>query len=755
MSPQTRPRPLPRLCGHAAVLSLAIALAACGGGGGGGAPAAAGGTGGSTPAPPAAAGPAITAQPMSQSVVAGQAATFAVAADSTVLSYQWQRDGKDIPGATGLTYTLANPQAVDDGSRFTAVATGPRGSTTSATAVLGVSVPKGLALVAGTPGGPGNLDGTDGRVTMPGMLAMQPAGALYLIDGVDSYADAPGLRSVDLATGAITTLQRDPALRSVTALAVDAAGNRYDVTPEAGPVGSVAGPGTAIYRTPPGGARALFAGAPAEPGSADGAGTSARFGAVQGLAMDAAGNLYVNDGGKKVRKVSPSGVVGTLAGGAAGAMADGTGTQAAFGQIISMAVAGDGTVSVLDNGMLRRISPSGVVTTRQVVTPGGPAASLGAARLAVDGAGNVYGLGLLDSAQITRIAPDGSATTLASLATPGQSGTQYSNLVADAAGNLYVGDDTTQVIHRVTPAGAVTVFAGHAASRDNVDGTGTAAQFSLATTLAADPHYDLATDAQGNLYVGEVDRVRKVTPGGAVTTLPLPPGNRTTNYYPAAEPHDGSVLAVSNGVIARIDAAGVSHFIAGQAGVAGVADGVGAKASFTTPSRLIEDGLGNIYLMDVVPGSMTDVGVKTYFRKIAPDGTVTTLAGAQDYPISNCAPDSDGKLWGLDAQDNVVKTGPGGSRTVVRQPRDIYEQVAGATCDRAGNLYLALREGTNLYSVRKITPAGTDTVIAGNPGAIGVRAGTPGSLGPINAVTVAADGTVYVMSENAVVRILR
>lgn len=109
---------------RAALLSLAIALAACGGGTGGGtgtpAPVA------SAPPPPAAAGTAITAQPVSQSVAAGQAVTFAVAADGTATGYQWQRDGKDIPGATGLTYTLANPQAADDGGKFTAVVTGTR-----------------------------------------------------------------------------------------------------------------------------------------------------------------------------------------------------------------------------------------------------------------------------------------------------------------------------------------------------------------------------------------------------------------------------------------------------------------------------------------------------------------------------------------------------------------------------------------------------------------------------------------------------
>jgi hypothetical protein len=358
--------------------------------------------------------------------------------------------------------------------------------------------------------------------------------------------------------------------------------------------------------------------------------------------------------------------------------------------------------------------------------------------------------------KIRRIAPDGTVTTVATLPPSGSSGTHYTNLVADAAGNLYVGDDSSQVIRRVTPAGVVSDFAGRAVNVSNVDATGPAARFSLADTRAYDTHYDLATDAQGNVYVGQIDRIRKVTPAGVVSTLPLPLGNLTTSYYPASEAVDGSVLAVSNGVISRIDAAGVSHFIAGQAGVKSVADGVGAKATFSSPTRLIVDGLGNIYLSDTVTGPMTDVGVTTYRRKIAPDGTVTTLPdGVGGQLIANCAPDKDGKFWSVGTQSDVLRIGPDGTRTVVRPAGDINERLDHATCDRAGNLYLAMSSGTSLYSVHKITPAGTESVIAGNPGTEGVRAGTPGSLAPIDAITVAPDGTVYVMSQEALVRIVQ
>jgi hypothetical protein len=265
--------------------------------------------------------PAITTQPQFQSVGAGQAVTFSVAADSTTLSYQWQRDGKDIPGATSLTYTLANPQAADNGGKFTAVATGAKASTTSAAAVLGVSMPKGLALVAGTPAGQGNLDGVDGRVMLPGLLAMQPAGSLYLVDAVDSTAFAPALRTIDLATGALATLERIPDLHDARAVAIDSAGNLYDAP-------WATGPATTIYRTAPGGTdragnltavdngvlRSVSAAEVATTRKVVTAPGDPLYLSGRSFAVDGSGNAYVQEGlyPYRIRRIAPDGTVTTL-----------------------------------------------------------------------------------------------------------------------------------------------------------------------------------------------------------------------------------------------------------------------------------------------------------------------------------------------------------------------------------------------------------------------------------------------------------
>jgi hypothetical protein len=94
--------------------------------------------------PPAAVAPTITAQPASLGVSVGQPATFSVVATGTgPLTYQWRRDGADIAGATGATYTAASVAMTDDGATYSVVVTNGVGSVTSGAAVLTVSLPAG------------------------------------------------------------------------------------------------------------------------------------------------------------------------------------------------------------------------------------------------------------------------------------------------------------------------------------------------------------------------------------------------------------------------------------------------------------------------------------------------------------------------------------------------------------------------------------------------------------------------------------
>jgi sugar lactone lactonase YvrE len=100
-------------------------------------------------------------------------------------------------------------------------------------------------------------------------------------------------------------------------------------------------------------------------GFADGTGTAARFSGPQGLAVDSTGNIYVADTNNfKIRKITPDGVVSTLAGSTYG-FADGIGINASFKHIFGVSVDSTGNVYVADtyNNMIRKITPDGVVST--------------------------------------------------------------------------------------------------------------------------------------------------------------------------------------------------------------------------------------------------------------------------------------------------------------------------------------------------------------------------------------------------------
>jgi hypothetical protein len=126
---------------------LVCCLAACGGGDSSG-PSGSGGTGtGGSGSSSGSTAPAITTQPSSQSVVAGQSATFNVIATGTApLSYQWQRNTAAIAGATASSYTTAATALTDSGAVFKVTVTNAVGSVTSAAATLTVSA----AAAAGT-----------------------------------------------------------------------------------------------------------------------------------------------------------------------------------------------------------------------------------------------------------------------------------------------------------------------------------------------------------------------------------------------------------------------------------------------------------------------------------------------------------------------------------------------------------------------------------------------------------------------------
>ncbi|MBC7921362.1 MAG: hypothetical protein H7Z75_09770 [Ferruginibacter sp.] len=284
------------------------------------------------------------------------------------------------------------------------------------------------------------------------------------------------------------------------------------------PVPTTTPPATTGVSTLAGGATAGFA---------EGTGGAAKFNDPGGLSVDASGHVYVADlRNHRIRKISPTGTVTNLAGGGTAGFADGTGEGAQFNGPSEMAMDAAGNLYVTDyfNNRIRKVTRTGVVTTLAGTgEPGyrdGPGAAAQFNRpenLAVDAAGNVY---VTDNHRLCKISPAGLVSTLAGSGTAGYvdgpaTAARFdspSGLAVDGAGNLLVADGFNHCIRRVTATGVVSTFVGNGKA-GHADGSGLAARFELPSGLAL--------DGSGNLYVADFGngRIRKVTPSGVVSTL--------------------------------------------------------------------------------------------------------------------------------------------------------------------------------------------------------------------------------------------
>jgi sugar lactone lactonase YvrE len=242
-------------------------------------------------------------------------------------------------------------------------------------------------------------------------------------------------------------------LSSPSNLAVDASGNIF-----------VADAGSHIVaKVAPDGTLSTIAGTAGQGGSADGGGLAASFLSPGGIAVDGSGNLYVADtGNHTIRKIAPSGIVSTLAGsvGQAGS-ADGTGAAARFFSPLGIASDASGTLYVADtvNHTIRKITPAGVVSTL-AGSPGltGNADGSGSTArfnlpnsLALDSAGVIYVADGGNNA-VRKISPSGMVITVAGTFN------QPSGIALDSAGNVFISDTNNNAIRELTPDGALSTL---------------------------------------------------------------------------------------------------------------------------------------------------------------------------------------------------------------------------------------------------------------------------------------------------------
>jgi|GEM_PF-1356153 len=478
-----------------------------------------------------------------------------------------------------------------------------------------------VTTLAGLEGSWASFDGTGAEAWFlnPSGVAVDRSGNWYVADNCAIRKITPGgvvttlagLAGVQGSADGTATAARFSSLSWPNGLVVDASGNVY-----------VADCGNCtIRKVTPQGAVTTLAGLAGSLGSADGTGSAARFSFPQGLAVDRAGNLYVADyRNDTLRKVRPDGVVTTLAGlaGIAGSD-DGAGSVARFNQPTGVAVDSTGTVYVAEmlNATIRKVTPAGVVTTLAGRAgalgiddgTGSAARFMGPQGIAADGAGNLY---VLDTCSIRKVTPQGAVTTLAGAGLPSKAGSADGagnaarfnspmGVAVDGAGNVFVADTLNDTIRKVTPRGVVTTAAGVAGWPGANDGPASLARFNNPQAVAV--------DSAGNVFVADTlnDTIRKVTPGGMVTT------------------------------------------VAGVALAPGTNDGPASVARFNHPSALLVDPSGNLFVEDT--GNNT-------VRKITPDGVVTTLAGGAPFAFSQGqAVDTAGKLYVVDTANCAIVVG--------------------------------------------------------------------------------------------------
>jgi sugar lactone lactonase YvrE len=513
-----------------------------------------------------------------------------------------------------------------------------------------------VSTIVGSPRLCGDLagPGAAARLCYPFALATDIAGNIYVGDGLNtvwkidtnavmtaysttfnclsSLAVSDPLLYVGVscggAVGSIQTLSTTSPGASATFASVSGsiAGLSFDATQNI-----YVASGSTIQQVSSAAVVSTLAGTANMPGSSDGVGAAARFGCLTypvgpnyytgngavSIATLPSGTSYVADYcNNTIRKVTSAGDVTTI-GGTAGVpgATDANGTNARFFGPAALVADPNGNVFVADylNGSIRKITPTGDVTTYAGQTP---------------------------HAGYT----DGAAA---------QAAFRYPfGVVADAGGNLYITDTYNFVIRKITPAGIVSTLAGTPGVAGYVDATGSAAKFALPQGIAI--------DASGNLYVADNlnNSVRKVTPAGVVTTyargagqispqFSAPTGvavDKIGNVYltdltgvyeidPAGTvmpelatlPLATAITVAPNGAIYLT--AGTTSSSAGGVFTLGAGNVLSPVAIVGFSDRLpgiVVAGDGNIYVSDLA---------NSVIKQVTPGGAVTVVAGASALPI--------------------------------------------------------------------------------------------------------------------------
>ncbi|OJJ23432.1 hypothetical protein BKI52_03465 [marine bacterium AO1-C] len=436
------------------------------------------------------------------------------------------------------------------------------------------------------------------------------------------------------------------------------------------------------------------------------AATSARLNQPSGVATDASGNLYITESsGRLVRKVNAgTGIITTVAGnGSSGHTGDGgSATSASVDIPTGVAVDAAGNIYIKEELYIRKVD----ATTGNISTltgngnngyavaftgDGGPAnqaqfyQQIG---VATDAAGNVYVADTYNHRVRKIDAATGNISTIAGNGTANSSGDGGQAVSAqingpygvatDAAGNIYIAEGFGHRVRKINTSGVITTIAGTGSAGYSGDG-GSATSATLSTPQ------DMVIDATGNLYILDYSnrRIRKVSTSGTITTIvgtgvsgysgdggqastaqiTIPTGlaidGSNNLYFTDVNNHRVRKINLNTGIISTVAGTGVSGY-SGDGGPA-------TSAQISSPGGIAVDAAGNIYF-----GDFSLAGV----RKIdATTGNISTIAGKGIRGYS----------------------GDGGLGTSAT-----FDYIRGMAVDASGNIYVS---DFHASTVRKLTPA--------------------------------------------------
>jgi uncharacterized protein (TIGR03437 family) len=530
------------------------------------------------------------------------------------------------------------------------------------------------------------------------VVRISPAGILTVIagNGIDGFSGDGGP-----ATRA--------SLSFPAALALDAAGNLYIAD----------GGNYRIRRVSPGGIMETYAGDGVQRVQGDGGpALRASFDTPRGLAVDAAGNLYVADSAAhRVRRISAAGIITNFAGSTPGFGGDnGPALQARLNEPwhLSMDPRGNLLIGDTRNHRVRSVNPQGIITTvagrGEAISDGdgGPALQAGIVGppcAYADAAGNLYVCDFFNKVRI--VSPNGMIRTFAGTDDRGFAGDGGPATLArlnvpvavagDAAGNIFIADSINLRLRRVDRGGIITTVGGNGQFRFSGDG-GPA----LAASFAAP--FGLAADLAGNIYIADSEnhRVRRIGQDGRISTVAGTgvagfsgdggPGTAAALNYPLGLAIDlpGNLYIADslNQRVRRLAPNGIIGTVAGGGNLVGPPDGSLATSLVLAPTAVALDAFGSLYILDSALCAVVRVGL---------DGRASRFAGR----YVDCGSTGDGGP-ARDARINVGAT-PGG-----------------IAVDLAGNVFVAEQrpppgspQGAG-GRVRVITPAGIIRTFAGN-----------------------------------------